>query len=273
MVAAVRALERLGRPGRLSIARARQLTRVLVGLRWFALLILGVVGIVLLAAGPPMPHVWAPMIGLMLGQATYNGWIALHIDRIADAHVYAVARVATLLDMLTVITLMTLLALPQIQCAPYIFMMLEAVAYDGVVAGVASVVLFAGGLVVIGLGRNALYHLPLNGWEAFFWFLLVVAAAVLFPVVSQVLLERDTDDVPADPARQGSLRPASTVHLSVREHEVLRLVANGCSNTMIASRLHLRESTVKSYVESTLTRLGARTRAEAVATASRLNLL
>jgi DNA-binding CsgD family transcriptional regulator len=213
------------------------------------------------------------MIGLMFAQAAYNGWIALHIDRIADGHVYGVARAATLLDLLTVIILMTLLALPQIQCAPYIFMMLEAVAYDGVAAAVASVVLFAGGLVVIGLGRNALYHAPLNGWEAFFWFLLVVAAAVLFPVVSEVLLERETDDVPLT-ATPGSLSPRPTpVHLSVREQEVLKLVANGCSNTMIASRLHLRESTVKSYVESTLSRLGARTRAEAVATASRLNLL
>jgi DNA-binding NarL/FixJ family response regulator len=53
----------------------------------------------------------------------------------------------------------------------------------------------------------------------------------------------------------------------------LRLVADGYSNTMIASRLHLSENTVKGYVESLLGRLNARNRAEAVAAASRLNLL
>jgi DNA-binding NarL/FixJ family response regulator len=42
---------------------------------------------------------------------------------------------------------------------------------------------------------------------------------------------------------------------------------------MIASQLHLSESTVKSYVEMLLNRLKVRNRSEAVAAASRLNLL
>ena len=61
--------------------------------------------------------------------------------------------------------------------------------------------------------------------------------------------------------------------LSPREQEVLRLVSEGCSNGMIASRLHLSENTVKSHVESVLSRLGARNRAEAVAAASRQRLI
>jgi DNA-binding NarL/FixJ family response regulator len=64
-----------------------------------------------------------------------------------------------------------------------------------------------------------------------------------------------------------------TVRLSRRELEVLHLVAEGYSNTMIANRLHLSDSTVKGYVENLLFRLNVKNRAEAVAAASRLNLL
>jgi DNA-binding NarL/FixJ family response regulator len=42
---------------------------------------------------------------------------------------------------------------------------------------------------------------------------------------------------------------------------------------MMAARLHLSENTVKGHVESLLNRLNARNRAEAVAAASRMNLL
>jgi non-specific serine/threonine protein kinase len=63
------------------------------------------------------------------------------------------------------------------------------------------------------------------------------------------------------------------VRLSRREREVLSLVAEGYSNTMIAARLHLSDSTVKGYVENLLFHLNARNRAEAVAAASRLKLL
>ena len=66
---------------------------------------------------------------------------------------------------------------------------------------------------------------------------------------------------------------APAVRLSRRETEVLRLVADGYSNTMIAGHLHLSENTVKTYVENLLSRLKARNRAEAVAAASRLNLI
>jgi DNA-binding NarL/FixJ family response regulator len=42
---------------------------------------------------------------------------------------------------------------------------------------------------------------------------------------------------------------------------------------MIARRLHLSENTIKTYVEQLLSRLHARNRAEAVAAASRYNLI
>jgi DNA-binding CsgD family transcriptional regulator len=66
---------------------------------------------------------------------------------------------------------------------------------------------------------------------------------------------------------------APAVRLSPREQEVLQLVSEGYSNSMIAARLHLSENTIKTYVENLLTRLNARNRAEAVAAASRQNLI
>ncbi|HEX2648061.1 MAG TPA: LuxR C-terminal-related transcriptional regulator, partial [Candidatus Dormibacteraeota bacterium] len=63
------------------------------------------------------------------------------------------------------------------------------------------------------------------------------------------------------------------IRLSPREQEVLKLIAEGNSNAMIAERLHLSETTVKGYVENLLTRLSVRNRAEAVAAASRMRIL
>lgn len=87
--------------------------------------------------------------------------------------------------------------------------------------------------------------------------------------------------------RQGELRLVASdgdpVHLrppveiydvpSERELEVLRLVADGLVNTEIAKRLWLSPETVKSHVSSLLGKLGAKTRAEAVAVGFRVGLL
>ncbi|MFD9698366.1 response regulator [Lentzea sp. NPDC059081] len=51
--------------------------------------------------------------------------------------------------------------------------------------------------------------------------------------------------------------------LTVREVEVLRLVAGGATNREIASRLHLSEGTVKNHVSRILGRLGLRDRTQA----------
>jgi DNA-binding NarL/FixJ family response regulator len=52
--------------------------------------------------------------------------------------------------------------------------------------------------------------------------------------------------------------------LTDREVEVLRMVASGTSNKMIASRLSLSEDTVKSHMKSILSKLGANDRTHAV---------
>ncbi len=64
-----------------------------------------------------------------------------------------------------------------------------------------------------------------------------------------------------------------TEPLSERELEVLRLLANGCSNREIATRLYLAEGTVKNYASSLMGKLNVRDRAQAVLRAQELGLV
>lgn len=63
------------------------------------------------------------------------------------------------------------------------------------------------------------------------------------------------------------------VVLTERQLDVISLVAIGCRNAEIADRLGLGRETVKSYLRSTMARLGARSRHEAVANARRAGLI
>lgn len=85
--------------------------------------------------------------------------------------------------------------------------------------------------------------------------------ATFSPEVAQALL-------------QNAARPAPpTVELTEREAEVLALMVNGKSNAQIASQLVISLSTVKYHVSSVLSKLGVKSRAEAVAFATRNHLM
>ena len=65
----------------------------------------------------------------------------------------------------------------------------------------------------------------------------------------------------------------SSVELTPRERQVLRLLAEGLPNKTIAHNLDISDHTVKFHVNSILSKLGAQSRTEAVITATRLGLI
>jgi DNA-binding NarL/FixJ family response regulator len=70
-----------------------------------------------------------------------------------------------------------------------------------------------------------------------------------------------------------ALRAPRSVRLTDREREILLLLADGLSNRAIGARLHITERTVKYHVSEILARLGAESRAQAVAIAQRRGML
>jgi len=78
-----------------------------------------------------------------------------------------------------------------------------------------------------------------------------------------------------NPSRQHVRRVGrqSNERLSARECVVLALIAKGQSNKRVAQTLKIAPETVKSHVKSTFVKLGAKTRAEAVARATELGFL
>ncbi len=72
------------------------------------------------------------------------------------------------------------------------------------------------------------------------------------------------------------LRPAQSeliVDLTKRERELLQRVAQGGTNKAIAHELHLSVNTIRNYVQALLTKLGAHSKLEAVAIATRAGLI
>ena len=97
-----------------------------------------------------------------------------------------------------------------------------------------------------------------------------LGARPLSLIVARQLRELGVRDVPRGP-RQSTL--ANGASLTVREVEVLRLVAEGLRNAEIAERLVVSRRTVDHHVSSILRKLGASSRGEAAATASHMGLL
>jgi len=91
--------------------------------------------------------------------------------------------------------------------------------------------------------------------------------ALLSPTVTRRLLARVAD------ATRPVAPPPGLDDLTPREREVLVEVARGLSNDEIARALYLSESTVKTHVSRTMTKLGARDRAQLVVLAYEAGLV
>jgi DNA-binding NarL/FixJ family response regulator len=100
----------------------------------------------------------------------------------------------------------------------------------------------------------------------------VIAAgeALLAPAVTRRLISEFTR---LRPKPEGTQPAAALTSLTPRETQVLRLVAEGLSNTEIAARLVVAEETVKTHVSRVLSKLGLRDRTQAVVTAYETGLV
>ena len=100
----------------------------------------------------------------------------------------------------------------------------------------------------------------------------VIAAgeALLAPAVTRRLISEFTR---LRPKPEGAPPTAALATLTPRETQVLRLVAEGLSNTEIAGRLVVTEETVKTHVSRMLSKLGLRDRTQAVVTAYETGLV
>jgi DNA-binding NarL/FixJ family response regulator len=105
--------------------------------------------------------------------------------------------------------------------------------------------------------------------EAIFSAIRTVAAGngLIAPEVTRRLIARFAEVSPvAD-------RLHALDELSAREHEVLLLIARGCSNAEIGESLAVEEATVKKHVSRVLGKLGLRSRVQAVIFAYEIGLV
>jgi DNA-binding CsgD family transcriptional regulator len=243
---------------RVNPVQVRRLLRLGIILRWVAIAFAGLAG-VLTPKPPPL------LFYLMVAALIYNLAVMVAAGQATEAGAQRLAVATTVVDQFFDLGFITIYAgsLPSgDQVAPYVPGLIEAVAYFGVAGAILSVAIFFAFLALIDAGSLYVGHASVSfGWVLGATLIVALIAVTLVPVV-RILT------APVDAAE---LAPA--LRLSRRETDVLRLVAEGYSNTMIASRLNLSDNTVKSYVESLLTHLNARNRAEAVAAASRLKLI
>ncbi|MFE1324395.1 response regulator transcription factor [Streptomyces sp. NPDC058735] len=89
--------------------------------------------------------------------------------------------------------------------------------------------------------------------------------AVVAPSLTRRLLDAYVHHLPTDPGTGDAAEedPRLTT-LTDREREILTVIGKGRTNTEIASRLHLAESTVKTHVGRILAKTGSHDRIQAV---------
>jgi DNA-binding NarL/FixJ family response regulator len=88
--------------------------------------------------------------------------------------------------------------------------------------------------------------------------------AVVAPALTRRLIEKYANLLPAAAGAGTAVPDPRLAGLTGREREVLQAIACGWTNSEIAQRLNLAESTVKTHVGHILAKVGARDRVQAV---------
>ena len=126
---------------------------------------------------------------------------------------------------------------------------LDEYAYKGLRAG-------ASGFLI----KDALPEELLSGIRA-----VAAGDAVVAPSLTRRLLDTYVQHLPETGDGVGPTAPDERLaRLTEREREILTVIGQGWTNTEIATRLHLAESTVKTHVSRILAKTGARDRVQAV---------
>ncbi|MGW3166891.1 response regulator [Streptomyces sp. NPDC001142] len=125
---------------------------------------------------------------------------------------------------------------------------LDRYAYDGLRAG-------ASGFLI----KDALPEELLSGIRA-----VASGDAVVAPSLTRRLLDAYVQHLPATPGGPSAALDTRIATLTEREREILTVIGRGWTNTEIAERLHLAESTVKTHVTRILAKTGSRDRVQTV---------
>jgi DNA-binding CsgD family transcriptional regulator len=272
---------------RLNATTIRQLARLGTVVRWPGLLFAAVLS---LAVPPRSP---LGLGAVLIWVAIYNAWGMIAISKADDSAILRIGRALTLIDTLSYFLVLFVfggVGSSTSIYAAYILLIVWLVAYDGAEGAMLSVAIFVLGMIALQAALRAVFGQDFAGRDVLLWSLIMVVAGAILAAYDRILIAGITpsaapaaaqgqagveaaQNLAAIPAGSPSNGGSAAIRLSRREQEVLRLVAEGYSNAMIAGRLHLSENTIKTYVENLLGRLNARNRAEAVAAASRQNLI
>ena len=252
---------------RLAPDQMRAVLRVGIVLRWVAVAFAGLAGLLT----PRTPQFLTEEI---LAAVVYNALVMATMKRAPDSALPGLALVTTIIDQLFCFVFIGIYSVVPggNQVAAYFPAMIEAVTFFGLAGAVLSTGFFFAGLVLVQSTGVLLGRVVFNGVGIFGSTMIVILIGACLAGVNQVL-SRPAGQAARGPGSAVPTVPASSPELSWREQEILRLVAQGSSNAAIATQLGVSERAIKASLERLLTRLKARNRAEAVAAASRLQLL
>jgi len=273
-------LETAQRPA-LNASSIRQLARLGTVVRWPGVIFAAILSLAV------VPRSAVGLGAVLVWVAIYNAWGMIAIAKADDSQILRIGRALTLID--TVSYFLVLFVFGGVGgstsiYAAYILLIVWLVAYDGAEGAMLSVAIFVVGMIALHAALKAAFNQEFATKDVLLWSLIMVVAGAILAAYDRIVVGGVLPSAVANVTNGSSvaMAPAAgvvissappAVRLSRREQEVLQLVAEGYSNAMIAGRLHLSENTIKTYVENLLTRLNARNRAEAVATASRQNLI